>query len=543
MAGGGRARERRFRGEPAVELDRRRRSRPCSRPDVGHDRRLVAAPRGRAPGPSGWARRPACRPHRPVCRCSPRGRTASRSGATASAGVSVDLEGLAAAVSTTTACRSTALLVGRPGWTRRAAHDPRRHRAVAGVDRCRRAGVPVPAPDRGHRDRARAGAADRHDDRPDRTAAGADRVRVASLPPAARSPAQPMAAPAARPAAPRARRPGHPDRRRHARSRRRRRRSAGAPSTTATHSAATAASRSRTTTAAPSSCGAAPGYPFAQVWVPPGKPFAALEPMTAPTNALVDRQAPVVAPRRHASPQRSTLTLDHTRTEEHHVDAHRGLRDHRRHQDGRGRRPRRIDRLVVRPAHRLRGGLRRAARRTGARAVDASRRRARSRRRAAQLRRRLAGARDRVRHRRRHREGDRLHVAWGRAPDDLPDRRRCLRLGADAPRAHRPVRLRLDRAVGAGHRRRADPGRGQRRAALPQPGAAAGQRPHDHRRVHRTRRSTPRRSRSRGTPSLDDPPPPLDAAGGPQGDRAVLVRVDGSDAPTRGSGATTSCAR
>lgn len=31
-------------------------------------------------------------------------------------------------------------------------------------------------------------------------------------------------------------------------------------------------------------CGA--NYPFAQVWVPPGQSFAALEPMTAPTNVL-----------------------------------------------------------------------------------------------------------------------------------------------------------------------------------------------------------------------------------------------------------------
>ena len=37
-------------------------------------------------------------------------------------------------------------------------------------------------------------------------------------------------------------------------------------------------------------------YPFAQVWVPRGKPFVALEPMAAPTNALVERKAPVVEP-------------------------------------------------------------------------------------------------------------------------------------------------------------------------------------------------------------------------------------------------------
>ena len=34
----------------------------------------------------------------------------------------------------------------------------------------------------------------------------------------------------------------------------------------------------------------------AQVWVPPGRRFIALEPMTAPTNALVERNAPMVRP-------------------------------------------------------------------------------------------------------------------------------------------------------------------------------------------------------------------------------------------------------
>jgi galactose mutarotase-like enzyme len=38
------------------------------------------------------------------------------------------------------------------------------------------------------------------------------------------------------------------------------------------------------------------GYPFAQVFVPPDGDFACLEPMTAPTNALVTHQCPVVAP-------------------------------------------------------------------------------------------------------------------------------------------------------------------------------------------------------------------------------------------------------
>jgi len=35
-------------------------------------------------------------------------------------------------------------------------------------------------------------------------------------------------------------------------------------------------------------------YPFGQVWVPAGRPFAALEPMAAPTNALADGRTPLV---------------------------------------------------------------------------------------------------------------------------------------------------------------------------------------------------------------------------------------------------------
>ncbi len=37
-------------------------------------------------------------------------------------------------------------------------------------------------------------------------------------------------------------------------------------------------------------------YPYAQVWVPPGRPFAALEPMTVPTNALEHGDVPLVGP-------------------------------------------------------------------------------------------------------------------------------------------------------------------------------------------------------------------------------------------------------
>ena len=38
------------------------------------------------------------------------------------------------------------------------------------------------------------------------------------------------------------------------------------------------------------------GYPNAQVWVPKGRTFGALEPMTAPTNALERNATPLVAP-------------------------------------------------------------------------------------------------------------------------------------------------------------------------------------------------------------------------------------------------------
>jgi len=38
------------------------------------------------------------------------------------------------------------------------------------------------------------------------------------------------------------------------------------------------------------------GYPYAQVWVPSGRPFAALEPMAARTNSLADGTAPLVEP-------------------------------------------------------------------------------------------------------------------------------------------------------------------------------------------------------------------------------------------------------
>ena len=72
--------------------------------------------------------------------------------------------------------------------------------------------------------------------------------------------------------------------------------SAGARSTTCTVSVAIVASRWLTEDVTSITMRAGPGYPYAQVWVPAGRPFAALEPMTAATNSLVDGTAPLVEP-------------------------------------------------------------------------------------------------------------------------------------------------------------------------------------------------------------------------------------------------------
>ena len=51
------------------------------------------------------------------------------------------------------------------------------------------------------------------------------------------------------------------------------------------------------------------GYPCAQVWVPAGRQFVALEPMTVPTNALVEQTCPLVEPG-DAFTASFTLTFD-----------------------------------------------------------------------------------------------------------------------------------------------------------------------------------------------------------------------------------------
>jgi galactose mutarotase-like enzyme len=51
------------------------------------------------------------------------------------------------------------------------------------------------------------------------------------------------------------------------------------------------------------------GYEYAQVWVPAGRPFAALEPMTAPTDSLGAGTAPLVPPGDSYTAE-FTITLD-----------------------------------------------------------------------------------------------------------------------------------------------------------------------------------------------------------------------------------------
>ena len=91
-------------------------------------------------------------------------------------------------------------------------------------------------------------------------------------------------------------------------SSRRRARSPGEPSTTSTPSDGNRRLSLRADDGAAIELWCATNYPYAQVWVPPGRPFAALEPMTAPTNALEAGTTPLV-PRGGAYSTRFVLTV------------------------------------------------------------------------------------------------------------------------------------------------------------------------------------------------------------------------------------------
>ena len=189
---------------------------------------------------------------------------------------------------TTTACRSTACSsVRRVGRGPR--RCPRQVRPPPRVDRCRRAGVPVPAPDRGRRDRTRRRARRRDHRHPHGETTGSGRLRMAPVPPVAGRSSEPMVAEPAGATARGARPARHPDRRRSTPSRRSARRSDVGRSMISMCSVGNAGSPSKAEdgTAIELRCDSA--YPYAQVWVPRGKTYGALEPMAAPTNALRSR--------------------------------------------------------------------------------------------------------------------------------------------------------------------------------------------------------------------------------------------------------------
>ena len=148
-------------------------------------------------------------------------------------------------------------------------------------------------------------------------------------------------------------------------------------------------------------------------------------------------------------------------------DADRGLRPDRRPPDRGARRPQRLDRLALLPALRLRRLLRRSARQRGERTL-AARSGLRGRTCGAALPRQLARARARLPHRGRLGARDRLHAAAWRRSGRRPHRRGARRDGSDADAARDPLRLRLDRALGAQHLGRLtgrDRRPGRRRAA------------------------------------------------------------------------------
>ena len=128
------------------------------------------------------------------------------------------------------------------------------------------------------------------------------------------------------------------------------------------------------------------------------------------------------------------------------------------------------------------------------------------------------------------------------ASDDLPARRGAVRCGADAARAHRPLRLRVGRAVGAGNRRRIHARRGNDALRFHSPVPLQGSD------QTTTAEFTVREGQRRGFSlawysALEDPPPPLDTPAALRTHRSSTGRSGWSGARIRVSGATRSCAR
>src|SRR5579885_1767573 len=207
--------------------------------------------------------------------------------------------------------------------------------------------------------------------------------------------------------------------------------------------------------------------------------------------------------------------------------AARGLRAHRRQPYGGARRARRLHRLALSAALRLRRLFRCAARHAGARplAPRAGRRGARDR---ASLPRRHPRARDRLRGPRRGGPHRRLHAAAPGRAGGRAHGLRAARPGADAHAARDPLRLRAHRAVGAPPRgRHAHGDRGAGRALPAHAGGAARARLHHRGAVYRGRG----RARAVYAPVVSFAPPAAargrpGARGG--GDRAVVAALGGA---------------
>ena len=147
-----------------------------------------------------------------------------------------------------------------------------------------------------------------------------------------------------------------------------------------------------------------------------------------------------------------------------------------------------------------------------------------------------------LRDRERRRARDRVHAAAGRGARHRPHRRGARRRGADALRARDPLRLRLDRPLGAPRRPRARRRRRPRRALLPHAGRGARREHDDGLRVRPPARRTgavradvvpvapaaPRRDRPRA---------------GPRRRRGVLARAGRTRATTTATTTTRSTSR
>ena len=306
--------EGRFRGEPSMHVAAGELT-ATFLPELGMTGVSLRLPRPRAPGPPRRAAGAAGAAPRSACRCSPRGRTGWRSRRYRAAGVDVDLDGLPLGTDGN-GLPIHGLLVGRPGWRvgRRAT------RARSGAASAPSIDVDAPAFPFPHRIEVAVSARDRRltidtTVDPDRAQPGAGRLRLASVPaPAGHTPAAAGTCGCRRATTSRSTSGVCPTGGEQAE------RGEADPIGRRTFDDLYRLGRERrprawSPTSRRSRCAPGRGYPYAQVWVPAGRPFAALEPMTAAPTASS------TAPRR--SSNRATRTPPRSRLDDrgnHHDD-------------------------------------------------------------------------------------------------------------------------------------------------------------------------------------------------------------------------------